>query len=180
MLPDRHGRMEAAALGDLSLLACWRTHRPSPAGQVLRKRKLLVSFRWPPDKVGMPWRWFIKLKTERPRGDYHFQRHIPSAMEVAPRGKSVPSTVFPDLRLAKTVHPENRNLQWAPVCRSGHEGMVFEPEPAIGPGYPLLGERKAREGERLTRDRVVLPTQLARTPSQPNVSAARRRTPRFR
>lgn len=91
----------------------------------------------------MPWRWLIEFQTERARSVYHVQRHVPSAMEVAPCGKSVPPTVFPDLRFAKTVHPENRNLQWVPVYRSGHEGMVFEPEPAIGFGYPLPGEREA-------------------------------------
>ena len=99
----------------------------------LGEGQLLVSFLRPPDHVGMPWRWLIEHQSERARGVHHPPCHIPSAMKVAPRGKSVLTTVFPDLRFGQTVHPEDRQLQGAPARRSGHEGMVLEPEPAIGP-----------------------------------------------
>ena len=64
----------------------------------------------------MSWRWLIELQSERASDIYFPQRHVPSAMEVAARGKGVPSTVFPNLRFGKTIHPEDRNLQRAPSC----------------------------------------------------------------
>ena len=44
------------------------------------------------------------------------QRDVPSAMEVAARGESVSTTVFPNLRFGKTVDPEDRNLPAGASC----------------------------------------------------------------
>ncbi len=64
----------------------------------------------------MSWRWLIEVQSERASGVYCLQRDVPSAMEVAARGESVSTTVFPNLRFGKTVDPEDRNLQRAPSC----------------------------------------------------------------